>query len=148
MEQTLVMIKPDGIKKGLIGEIIKRIEAKKLRIKDIQIKKLSKKQVLELYKDSLAKFPQIRKGVIEYTTRVPLVVFLAEGKDAIKKVRKIRGLSDPSKSPVGSIRRDYAGSHKMDELTKKGKVTENIMHSSGNTREVKFEIRLLLNGEK
>ena len=80
-------------------------------------------------------------------TKEPSILMIIEGEDAIKKMRKVRGLSDPSKSPIGSVRRDFAGDQDMEDLTRNGKVTKNIMHSSGNREEVEFEIKLLF-GEK
>ena len=62
---------------------------------------------------------------------------------AIKKGREIRGLSDPSESPIGTVRRDFAGEQKMKELEKKGIAVRNIMHASGNEEEVREEIKLL-----
>lgn len=142
MEKTLVIIKPDGIKKRLVGEIIKRIENKGLTITKIKTIKLNRKKCEKLYEDSMKRFPQIKEPLIKYMTESPVIVLIAEGKNAIKKVREVRGLSDPSKSPKGTIRRDFAGDQKMEELTKKGKATKNVMHSSGNKKEVKFEINL------
>jgi len=147
MEKTVTMIKPDGIQRRLIGEIIKRIEKENLDIININIMKLTENQVSQIYKNSLNKFPQIRKEIIEYMTGSPSVVMIIEGEEAIKKVRNIRGLSNPSKSSIGSVRRDFAGDQNMEELTKNGKVTKNVMHSSGNKEEVAFEIKLFF-GEK
>ena len=143
MEKTIAMIKPDGIQRKLMGEIIKRIEERGLEVVKIKIDKLNKHKISELYKESLIKFPQIKEKVIKYMTEKPSLIMIIEGEDAISKVREIRGLSDPSKSPLGSVRRDFAGDQKMEELTKEGKVTKNIMHSSGTKEEVQFEIKLL-----
>ena len=141
------MIKPDGIQKRLIGEIIKRIENEELDILQIKIVNLVENQVLGLYKDSLENFPQIKRGVVKYLTEDPSILMIIGGEDAIRKGRNIRGLSDPSKSPRGSIRRDFAGFQNMERLTKKGKVTKNIMHASGNKEEVEFEIKLFFGEE-
>jgi len=142
MERTIIIIKPDGIQKRLVGEVIKRIEKEELDIVDVKITKLTKDQVSKLYNDSLNKFPQIKKEVIEYMAENPSIIMIIQGNDAIKKGRYIRGLSDPSKSPIGSVRRDFAGDQNMEELTKNGKVTKNVMHASGNKEEVDFEIKL------
>jgi len=80
-------------------------------------------------------------------TENPSIIMIIQGDDAIKKGRDIRGLSDPSKSPIGSVRRDFAGDQNMEELTKNGKVTKNVMHASGNKEEVEFESKLFF-GEK
>ncbi len=148
MEKTIVIIKPDGIQKKLIGEIIKRIEKEELDILNVKITDLTENQVLELYKESLNKFPQIKREIIEYMTESPSILMILQGEDAIKKGRSIRGLSDPSKSPIGSVRRDFAGDQNMEELTKNGKVTKNVMHTSGSKEEVEFETKLFFGEEK
>jgi nucleoside-diphosphate kinase len=148
MEKTVVIIKPDGIQKKLIGEIIKRIEKEGLNIIDVKIERLTENKISELYKESLSKFPQIRKEVIEYMTEAPSILMILQGEDAIKEGRSIRGLSDPSKSPIGSVRRDFAGDQNMEELTKSGKVTKNVMHASGNKEEVDSEIKLFFGKKK
>ncbi len=112
-----------------------------------KIVKLQREQVSELYKESLKKFPQIREKVIDYMTEDVSILMVIEGEEAIQKARKIRGLSDPSKSPPGSVRRDFAGDQNMEELTKKGLATKNIMHSSGNKEEVEAEIKLFFGEE-
>jgi nucleoside-diphosphate kinase len=147
MGKTVMMIKPDGIQKRLVGEVIKRIENEELDIVDIKIFCLSEEQVTKLYNESLEKFPQIKKEVVDYMTESPSILMIIEGEDAIMKVRSIRGLSDPSKSPMGSVRRDFAGDQNMEELTKNGKVTKNVMHASGNKEEVEFEIKLFFEEE-
>lgn len=147
MEKTVVMVKPDGIQRKLIGEIIKRIESEELDIINIKVVKLTGDQVSELYKKSLKKFPQIKKRIIDYMIEGPSVLIVVEGEDAIQKVRNIRGLSDPSKSPAGSIRRDFAEDQNMKELTKKGEATRNLMHASGSKEEVEKELKLFF-GEK
>lgn len=98
MERALVIIKPDGIQKGLVGEIFSRIKREKLRIVKIKTILLMKKQVNALYQDSLKKFPQIKNAIISYMTSGDSIIFIVEGKNAIRKVRAIRGSSDPSKS--------------------------------------------------
>lgn len=147
MERTVAIIKPDGIQKRLVGEVIKRIENEGLMISNLNIVRLTEEQVSELYKESLKKFPQIKKEIIEYMTQEPSILMIIEGENAIQKMRRIRGLSDPSKSPVGSVRRDFAGDQDMEELTKNGKVTKNVIHASGSKEEVESEIKLFF-GEK
>jgi nucleoside-diphosphate kinase len=142
VEETLIIIKPDGIEKRLVGEVIKRIENEELEIVDIKKTELTEKQIVKLYENSLNKFPQIREEVIKYMTKNPSIILIIRGDNAIKKGRGIRGLSDPSKSPIGSVRKDFAGDQNMEELTKDGKVTKNVMHASGDKEEVESEIKL------
>ncbi len=142
MEKTLAIIKPDGILKGATGEIIKRIKDSGLNIVNIKITELTHFQVLRLYQESLQKFPQIREAVLDYMTKDVSIIMIVEGGGAIQKLRQIRGLSDPSKSSIGSIRRDFAEDQNMEELTKRGLATKNIMHASGSAEEVNLEINL------
>jgi nucleoside-diphosphate kinase len=147
MEKTVTIIKPDGVRKGAVSEIIKRIKNNGLDIVNIKITKLARFQILRLYQESLKKFPQIKKEMINYMTEDISIVMIVKGNDAIQKVRAIRGLSDPSKSPVGSIRRDFAGDQNTEELTKMGLATKNIMHASGSIEEVELEIKLFFKNE-
>lgn len=141
-EKTLVIVKPDGVDARLIGEVIKRLENKNLRIANVKFLKITQKQSIGLYGASMKIYKNIKKSLIDYITGGYSLVLIMEGKEAIKRAREVRGLSDPSKSPRGTVRRDYAGSHRMEELTKKGKATKNIMHSSGNKEEADAEIKL------
>ena len=143
MEKTVIMIKPDAFQRKLVGEVIKRIEEKDLDISVMKVVKLKKKQVSGIYGSSLKKFPKIKDSLIEYMTCGPTLIMILEGKNAIKKGREIRGISDPSESPIGSVRRDFAGDQKMKELEKKGIAVRNLMHASGNVEEVREEIKLL-----
>ena len=147
MEKTVIIIKPDGVHKGADNEIIGRIKNNGLNIVNTKITKLTRFQILRLYQESLRKFPQIKKEMINYMTEDISIVIIVEGNNAIQKVRAIRGLSDPSKSPVGSIRRDFAGDQNMEELTKAGLATKNIMHASGSMEEVELEIKLFFKNE-
>lgn len=144
-ERTLVIIKPDGVEAGLIGEVIKRLENKRLRIVQVKFLKISKKQSIGLYGASMKIYKNIKKSLIDYITGGYSLAMVMEGKESIKRAREVRGLSDPSKSPIGTVRRDFAGNQRMTELTKIGKATKNIMHSSGNKEEAEAEIKLFFN---
>jgi len=143
MEKTFIMIKPDGIEKGLIGEVIRRLEKEGLKISKIKNVKLNEEICNQLYGESLEKFPQMKKPIAEYMTKDHVIAAVVEGLEAIEKARKIRGLSNPSQSPLGSIRKDFAGDQDMELLTEQGKATKNIMHASGSLEEVEREIKLI-----
>ncbi len=116
-ERTFVMIKPDGVKRGLVGEIISRFESRGLNICELRLVRVSRKEAEELY--------QIHRGkpffdpLIDYVTSGPVVVMILEGKGVIKVVRSMVGATDPQEALPGTIRGDYA-------LT----VEENIVHAS------------------
>ena len=142
MERTFAIIKPDGIEKGVMGLVIKRIKEVGLEITKMKKVKLIKEHISKLYCESLKKFPQIKQGTIDYLTGAESILMIIEGEEAIKKIRQIRGTSNPATSPIGGIRKDFGGDQNMEELTPKGQVTKTVMHSSGNEKEVEEEIKL------
>jgi nucleoside-diphosphate kinase len=133
-ERTFVMIKPDGVKKGLVGEIISRFENKGLTLCELRLVKISRKEAEELY--------QIHRGkpffepLIDYVTSGPVVVMVLEGPGAIKVVRSMVGATDPQEALPGTIRGDYA-------LT----VEENIVHASDSAESFQKEAPIFF-GEK
>jgi nucleoside-diphosphate kinase len=145
LERTLVLIKPDGIEKKLIGEVIKRIEEQGLFIGEIEMLKVKPSVCIKLYKNACKRIPGLDKAIIEYLTRRRIIAFIVEGEDAVAKVSKIRGDSDPSKSPPGSVRREFAGENKFEDFSKSKKIVENIMHSSSTKEEAEEEISLFFN---
>jgi len=141
MEQTLVIVKPDGVKKRLIGECINRIEKKGLRIKSVKSGMLSLAKANILYKHIKKNYPRVFKDLVAFMTGGMVVFMIVEGRGAVNKVRKICGPTDPSKAPKGTIRGDF-GTGNMKRLSKKGKAVRNIIHASGTLAEAKKEIML------
>lgn len=142
MERTFVMVKPDGIKKGLVGEVIKRIEDKGLAIKDIRKTRMTPSQFKRLYAHIYKKYPKIVKSLFDVITKKDVVVMIVEGSNAAKKVQKIRGPSNPAEAPRGTIRGDFARDQDMRKLYKKGRAVMNIMHSSDDKKQAGFEIKI------
>jgi len=142
MERTFVMVKPDGIKKGLVGEIIKRIEDKGLAIKDIRKTRITPSQFKRLYAHIYKKYPRIIKSLYNVLTKNDVVVMIVEGRNAAKKVQAIRGPSNPAEAPRGTVRGDFAREQDMGKLYKRGKAVMNIMHSSDGSRQAGREIRI------
>lgn len=127
MEKTLVLIKPDGVERGLIGEIISRFEKKGFRISDMKMLKMDRTLAEAHY--------QIHKGkpyyekLINYITRGPIVALIVEGEDAIEIVRMMIGKTSPREALPGTIRGDFA----LD-------VTVNLVHASDSQENAKTEI--------
>ena len=147
MEKTLVIIKPDGIEKGLIGEVLGRIKKNGLKISKKMRKSLSKGECETLYEHAKAKYPKIYSSLISYMTRGPVILMEIEGERAIERMIELRGPSDPSKAPFGTVRGDFSREQSMKEFYKRGKAIENIMHSSQNQEEAEFEIGLFFKNE-
>jgi nucleoside-diphosphate kinase len=142
-ERTFVMIKPDGVQKKLVGEVIKRIESTGLIIEEMMISRFDKDICKKFYHEAISKFPWMEKEIIEYITGGKIVALIVEGHDAVNKVRSIRGTANPSKSPIGTIRGDFAGHLDSDLLTSQKKLTRNIIHSSGSKEEAEMEIKIV-----
>ncbi|PMP98075.1 MAG: nucleoside-diphosphate kinase [Thermodesulfobacterium geofontis] len=103
MERTLVMIKPDGVKRNLIGKIISIFEEKGLKVVALKKMKLSKEQAKAFY--IVHKDRPFYESLTNYISSGSIVAMVLEGKDAIKKVREIMGATDPAEAKEGTIRR-------------------------------------------
>ena len=117
VEQTLSIIKPDGVQKNLIGEIYGRFEKAGLQIVAARMIHLSQQQAEEFY--AVHKERPFFNDLVSYMTSGPVIVQALEGDDAINKNRQIMGATDPSKADPETIRADFAES-----------IEENIVHGS------------------
>ena len=108
MEQTLSIIKPDAVKKGVIGKILDRFESNGLRI--------AATKKLQLTKEDAAAFYDVHKErpffgeLVEFMTSGPVVVSVLEGENAVAKNRELMGATDPKEAEAGTIRADFAES--------------------------------------
>ena len=136
-EPTLILVKPDGLQKSLTGNILSRLSESKLIIIATKIKEVSRQLAEEHYCHMKDKpfFEEIVKYIMgEYhTRRVMAVVYY--GEDAIQKVRKICGATNPEEAEPGTIRGSYG------RITTKG-IYENVIHASGNKEDAQREIKL------
>lgn len=129
-EQTLVLIKPDGVARGLVGEVLARIERKGLKIVALELKQVSEQLAGEHYAEHAEK--PFYGSLIEFITSGPVVAAVLEGPRAIAAFRQIAGGTDPVEKAVpGSIRGDF------------GLETQyNLVHGSDSTDSAKREITL------
>uniref|UniRef100_A0A7C3UJH2 Nucleoside diphosphate kinase n=1 Tax=Geoglobus ahangari TaxID=113653 RepID=A0A7C3UJH2_9EURY len=132
MEKTFVMIKPDGVQRGLIGEIISRIERKGLKIVAMKMLRISKELAKKHYAEHQGK--SFFDSLISYITSGPVVAMVIEGKEAVKVVRSLVGKTNPIEASPGTIRGDYA----MD-------VGRNVIHASDSIESANREIALFFN---
>ncbi len=132
MEQTFVMIKPDGVQRGLIGEIIKRFETKGFIITELRMLKIKPDMAAEHYKEHVEK--PFYNDLINFITSGPVVAMVMEGEDCVSQVRTIVGSTDPQKATPGSIRADYATT-----------VRYNVIHASDSLESATREIGLFFN---
>ncbi|HOS82097.1 MAG TPA: nucleoside-diphosphate kinase [Methanolinea sp.] len=106
MERTFVMVKPDGVARGLIGGIIQRFERKGLKLVAARFERIPEKRVLEQYREHLEKpfFPSLR----HFIESGPCFLMVWEGKNAVSVVRKMIGTTNPAEAEPGTIRGDLA----------------------------------------
>lgn len=106
MERTLVIVKPDGVQRGLIGTILGRLEQRGLKVVGLKLAQLSRQQAEGHYAEHQGKpFFELLVG---YITSAPVVLAVFEGKDAIQVVRNTMGKTNPVDAPPGTIRGDFA----------------------------------------
>ncbi|HDN65131.1 MAG TPA: nucleoside-diphosphate kinase [Methanosarcinales archaeon] len=129
MEQTFVMIKPDGVQRGLIGGIISRIERKGLRIVAMRMCQVTDETARRHYAEHVEK--PFFNSLIEFITSSPAVPMIVEGADAVSVMRTIAGATDPKEALVGTIRGDFG----LD-------VGRNLIHSADSLESAKREIAI------
>lgn len=129
METTLVLIKPDGVRRRLCGEIIRRFEAKGLTIRAMKLMKMSGELADKHYAEHVSKgfYPELKA----FMTGGPLVALAVAGPDAVNLVRKMMGATKPADSAPGTIRGDFATI-----------VTENLVHGSDSPESAARELAL------
>ncbi len=133
MEKTLSIIKPDGVSKGLIGEVIKVFEASGFRIAAIKMKNLSRKEAEGFY--YVHKERGFFDELVEFMISGPRVIMVLEGNQVIKRNRDIMGATDPAEAAEGTIRARWADSKQ-----------NNIVHGSDSEESAKFEIGYFFSG--
>lgn len=139
IEATLVLVKPDGVQRGLIGDIIKRFEQRGLKIAGLKMVRIDKDFSKQHYVDHVGK--DFYHGLEEFITSAPVVAMVVEGVNAVENVRKIVGSTEPKGAPLGTIRGDFA--HVSYEYADKKKVSiRNLVHASGNKKDAEREIGL------
>ena len=106
MERTFVAIKPDGVKRGLIGKLIQRFEDKSYRITAMKMINVTLEQAQKHYEEHLGK--PFYDGLIKFITSGPIVAMALEGNNVISGVRHILGATKPDEADVGSIRADFS----------------------------------------
>jgi len=134
MERTLVIIKPDGVQRGLVGEIITRLERRGLKIVAMKMMQIHKELAAKHYAVHIGK--PFYESLIEYITSAPVVVMAIEGKRAIEVVRSTMGATNPANAAPGSIRADLA----LD-------IGRNLVHGSDGPETAAFELGLFFDDQ-
>ena len=132
MERTLSIIKPDGVAKGLIGEVLKRFESSGLKVAAMKMISMSKRQAEGFYEVHREK--PFFDSLTDFMSSGPSVVLVLEGEGAIQQNRKLMGATDYTKADPGTIRADFASS-----------IEKNIVHGSDGPETAKVEIGYFFN---
>ena len=128
-EQTLVLVKPDAVRRGLVGEVIARLERKGLSLRAIELRSLDRSTAQRHYAEHEGK--SFFTDLVDFITGGPLVALVAEGPRAVEAVRVLIGATDPVKAAPGSIRGDFAI-----------ELTENLVHGSDSAESAAREVAL------
>jgi nucleoside-diphosphate kinase len=135
MERTLVIIKPDGVQRGLIGEIITRLERRGLKIVAMKMIQMSKELAEKHY--AVHKGKPFYEGLVQYITSSPVVVMAVEGNRAIELVRNTMGATNPANATPGTIRADFAV-----------EIGRNLVHGSDGPETAAFELSLFFQDDE
>jgi nucleoside-diphosphate kinase len=131
-ERTLSIVKPDGVEKGLVGEVVRRFEAAGLRVIALKMIRLDEKEAAGFY--AVHRERPFFQSLVRFMTSGPIVPMVLEGDNAIARVRKIMGATDPAKADAGTIRKDFAAS-----------IEKNIVHGSDAPATAAIEIAYFFN---
>jgi nucleoside-diphosphate kinase len=138
LEKTLVLVKPDGVARGLVGEVITRIEAKGYRIAALRMLQADRALLEKHYAEHQGK--PFFEPLVEFMMSGPIVAIVAEGNRVIEGFRSLAGVTDPTVAAPGTIRGDLA----RDQGTK---VVQNIVHGSDSPESAAREIAIFFEGK-
>ncbi len=129
------MVKPDGVRRGLVGEVVRRFEQKGLRLKAMKLIQVTPELAAQHYAEHREK--PFYGELISFITSGPAVPMVFEGREAVSVARTLMGATDPAKAAPGTIRGDFAI-----------EITENIVHGSDSPESAEREIRLYFRVEE
>ncbi len=129
MERTLVLVKPDGVQRGLIGEVISRLERRGLKLAAMKLMRLDQATAQKHYGEHVER--PFFSGLVAFITSGPLVAMVWEADGAVEIVRNTMGATDPKNSPLGSIRGDLGVN-----------IGRNLVHGSDSVESAQREMAL------
>lgn len=150
IEQSLVLLKPDALERGLVGEILQRFERVGLKIVGMKLLQPTEAHASQHYTEDLAirRGEHVRKAMIDMLTAGPVVAIVLEGIEAVELVRKMIGGTEPKSSAPGTIRGDYAHvSFKHVDSSSDNKLY-NLIHGSATVEEAKVEVAVWFTPEE
>lgn len=127
MDRTFTMIKPDGVRKAVVGEVVRRYEQAGLKLIGLKMLRLSRDRAEELY--SIHKGKPFYDELVDFIMSGPVVPMVLEGENAVNRVREIMGATNPKEAAPGTIRGDFAE-----------EISENIVHGADSVESADREI--------
>ena len=127
MERTLVMVKPDAVRRNQVGEVIRRFEAAGLTIRALKMVCLERREAEGFYQ--VHRERPFFESLTRFMSSGPTVAMVLEGPEAVSRVRKLMGATDPAKAEPGTIRKDLAAS-----------IEQNAVHGSDSPESAAYEI--------
>lgn len=145
--RTLVLMKPDAVQRGLVGEVLSRIERAGLKVVACRLRSVDRALAAKHYFDV-----EERRGkavldmLLDFMTSGPVLALCVEGVDAVENVRRLVGATEPKSAAPGTIRGDFAHtSYGHSDAT--GRAIQNLIHASGSASDAEYEIKLWFSGE-
>ncbi len=135
LERTYAMVKPDGVKRGLVGDVVKRLEQKGFKIVGLKLMQIPRETAEKHYGEHQGK--PFFEGLVSFITSGPVVAMVIEGENAILEWRKMMGATNPKDAALGTIRGDYALS-----------IDENVAHGSDAPETAEREIGIFFKPEE
>jgi nucleoside-diphosphate kinase len=132
IERTLSIVKPDGVKKNLVGEVLRRFESAGLKVIALRMVRLDTAAASGFY--HVHRERPFFASLVSFMTSGPIVPMIVEGEDAIARVRQIMGATDPAKADAGTIRKEFASS-----------IEQNVVHGSDAVATAASEIAYFFN---
>ena len=132
-ERTLVLVKPDGVERGLVGEVIRRVEAKGYRIAALDLRVPTAELLTQHYAEHVGK--SFFDGLVRFMSSGPVVAMVAEGGRVVEGFRSLAGATEPTAAAPGTIRGDLGREWDAD-------VVRNIVHGSDSVESAEREIKL------
>lgn len=135
IERTLIIVKPDGVRRGLVGEVISRFERKGFKIVGLKMMRLSRERAEELYASHRGK--DFFEGLINFMISGPIVAMAVEGESVVSIARMMVGATSPLEALPGTIRGDFSTD-----------VRENVVHASESPSEAERELKVIFAPEE
>jgi nucleoside-diphosphate kinase len=135
LERTYAMVKPDGVKRGLVGEVVRRLEQKGFRIVGLKLMQIPRETAERHYGEHQGK--PFFEGLVSFITSGPVVAMVVEGENAISEWRKMMGATNPKDAALGTIRGDFAST-----------IDENVAHGSDAPETAEREIGIFFKPEE